>query len=791
MTFMHKSQILKILLLSAIVALFGIYLLTKLLFSEKPIIVNDLYSLLPTSDRQELIDSINSSVYKSQASNFILLVSSDDITKRTEAVRSMAKQLDDIEHIKLVDLNRDLHNNMSETLSEYRRTLISSIDRNKIAEGDIDDILFRSYTAHLGLSPSISSLSINDDPLLLFDSYLQQYVTHTSEVAYVENNIVIQHKKNNITKEYVLLVYSLHQDSSLNEIEQTSNQITRAIDNTKSSYDAIEIIASGSIFHIAQSSKSTKKEIVIISLASLILISLLFLYTFKNIIPLLLMMGSLVFATLGSMAVSIFFFSQIHLIILVFGVSLFGVAVDYIIHYSAGLYYSTGENSEYTHSSITRASALAMITTLLGYTCLSIGAYSIMQQMALFCCCGVLLVWLFIATITSFLTPSHQLQAINHVIADKYQVISFKPLHLASISVVSMLIIVFLWNDDVNISAYYDPPKKLTEQDVLANTILKQYENNKFIVVKGSSPQLVLERLEKIQPTMQSLKLNAHIEDYAILTTFVPSEKKQKDNFALIKSVAVGTSSPAVEVMEKFSFDKKDILNYQNDYHDDRPLTYLHPDTWKNVAPSYLGMLWLGKINQEYASLILLKGIQSEKELSQLRNEYEKIDYINFITDLKKTMIEQKQHAVYSLLIAYLLVAMLCIAYYQSKKSLIIVLLPLLSTLITLSIVAIVSTGTLNLFHILGLFLLMGLGLDYGIFLYNIKNAKNADRITCILAIKMSILTTAVSFGLLVFVSIPMISSFGQIILVGTIISALLLPTMQAIIYKNNQFNNV
>ena len=113
------------------------------------------------------------------------------------------------------------------------------------------------------------------------------------------------------------------------------------------------------------------------------------------------------------------------------------------------------------------------------------------------------------------------------------------------------------------------------------------------------------------------------------------------------------------------------------------------------------------------------------------------------------------------LVFGMLFILLSCI--YGLKKALKISLSPILGVFFTVGILSLFGVK-LNLFHILGLFLILGFSLDYSIFRLNgEEKSKNA--------VFISFVSTAVSFLLLSFTSFKLISSLGLTIFIGVTVS--------------------
>ena len=83
----------------------------------------------------------------------------------------------------------------------------------------------------------------------------------------------------------------------------------------------------------------------------------------------------------------------------------------------------------------------------------------------------------------------------------------------------------------------------------------------------------------------------------------------------------------------------------------------------------------------------------------------------------------------------------------------------------------------LSLFSLLACVLLLGLGLDYGIFL----TANPHGNSRTVAAVTFAVLTTLLSFGLLAFSSTPALKSFGLCIMIGEFFIWCLTPAFRKV----------
>ena len=165
----------------------------------------------------------------------------------------------------------------------------------------------------------------------------------------------------------------------------------------------------------------------------------------------------------------------------------------------------------------------------------------------------------------------------------------------------------------------------------------------------------------------------------------------------------------------------------------------------------------------------MLTGVHDLAALDSIARDYTDIDFINTAASVSTALTERTRTAAWLLLAAYGTIGLLLLLYYRSTQALRILLVPLGSTLLTLSLLALLGIP-LTLFHLFALFLVLGLGMDYGIFL----RESHGHEDDCLLAILLSVLTSSLSFGLLALSATPMIAAFGLTVLTGVLCNWLL-----------------
>ncbi|MCP3699338.1 MAG: MMPL family transporter, partial [Aliivibrio sp.] len=191
-----------------------------------------------------------------------------------------------------------------------------------------------------------------------------------------------------------------------------------------------------------------------------------------------------------------------------------------------------------------------------------------------------------------------------------------------------------------------------------------------------------------------------------------------------------------------------------------------------------VGFLWLGHIDDVFASVITFNQEVDSGTLSEFAKNND-ATYLNKAEEISALFAQYRQRITELLLMAYAAIFLLLLPRYKVKQAFLIVLPPFIAGCAGLAVT--VLTGVpLNLFNLLALMLILGIGIDYTLFFAEQnKQADNSHRESTLLAISLSALTTILSFGLLALSETQAIHSFGITVLTGIIVAWLIAPLSQ------------
>ena len=186
-----------------------------------------------------------------------------------------------------------------------------------------------------------------------------------------------------------------------------------------------------------------------------------------------------------------------------------------------------------------------------------------------------------------------------------------------------------------------------------------------------------------------------------------------------------------------------------------------------------LAALVSGPASTDVSGSLLLAGIRDEAALRSIAGTVPGATWIDRPALISELLARLRRQATALILAAYGLIALILVRRYGWRGGAAVLWVPLGASgaafgLLTLGGVA------LNLFHLLSLLLVLGIAVDYAIFLREAV----AHRAATLLAVLLSALTTLFAFGLLSLSSTPALSAFGSVVAIG-IPAALLLAAAQ------------
>lgn len=577
--------------------------------------------------------------------------------------------------------------------------------------------------------------------------------------------------------------------------------------------DGVNYSLSGAAIIALENSKKIAFQIQIIStLASVILILFLFL-VFRSIKQVLLISLPLFFAVLAGTSIVNWIYGYVHGISLAFGITIIGIAVDYPIHYFShliGLQKTELQNKSHYVNNKTSLLAiwpkllLGLITTLIGFSAITFSDFSGLNQLGIFAMTGLIVAML----ITRYLLPLFHYNSIklthSKVILYSTQVLLFKNrCYFRSISLALILLsIVYitthnnLWENDLaNLSPISD---ELKNNDFKLRKSLNLPELRYVLLVSAHNEQVVLRKIESLSPFLEQLIHSKAITYYDSAARYIPSIDTQKQRqhalptqTQLYKNLHQALKDTPFDIQAFAPFIKAVTTNKNsppltpNDLHQSLFATKINSllfldkssnnqETNKQKYPNWIGMIILSGVD---GSQLSTEFKQYKKTSKANKKDTAKIQLIDIKEQTNKLVKNYRIDALYWFLWGSFFIILSLVIYIKKITQLPALLLPF-SGAIILSVSLLLLLGySLSIFHLVTLLLVVGLGIDYSIFISQIdanNQVDNQQKTINLFSVLICAISSIIMFFSLSLSSIPVLKAIGLTASLGTALAFIL-----------------
>lgn len=678
--------------------------------------------------------------------------------------------------------NAQWQNQWLDSLAGSRSLLLSEAQRAQLASGTPQAWSQRALSGLYGAFGGPRLGAWQDDPFGLFSDWVQERARETP-VRPRDGQLFVERDGVN----YALLLLELKAPAfSMQAQEQIVPLLAQARQAARS--QASEVITGGVVLHAAAASAQAGSESATIGAGSLLGILLLMWLSFRSLKPILYIALSIAVGCLGALSVSMLLFGKIHLLTLVFGASLIGIAQDYGIYFlCARLAAPATQDSTTLLRRLLPGLALMLLAALIGYLGMALTPFPGLQQMAVFSALGLVFAWLTVACWFPRLIGPHSLRAsaqaqrFGQSIARWPDLLGGVAWHLvlpAAVALIGLAIagITRLHSSD-DLRALQNSPPALLQDQIRISQLLDMAAPVQFYLVRGASPEAVLRQEEALREKLQPLVQGKLISGVQAVSNWVPSQQRQQDNLTLLRRAllepqaatpdavtlaaqAIDESPQWAQALRQRMLDKAQPLT---------PAEFL-----ATPAGTASRHLWLGQVDGQFASIVALRGLSDYRQLDRLAavaDGLPGVQWVDKVGDISAVLRQYRITMGWALLCAYAAIFALLALRYR-RRAWRALAPPLLASLLTLGLFGWLGLP-LQLFHVLAGLLVLGLGVDYGIFLLE---ASGHQRPHAWLTVGLSAASALLSFGLLALSHSPPLHAFGLTMLCGMLLVWLLAP---------------
>jgi predicted exporter len=538
-------------------------------------------------------------------------------------------------------------------------------------------------------------------------------------------------------------------------------------------FAAVEWLQSGVIFFAADSARATQRNINVISGVGITGIVLMMLLVFRGARPLAASVLAITGGVLFAFAICHSLWGSIHILTLLFGASLIGVAVDYSLH----LYYfrfatpAVGANAK-TH--FYPALLLSLLTSIVGYSALAMSGLETLQQVAVFSIAGLSFACVWVLFSEPWAVKNLRIKDAGLARITSACVHWLRPLARVRLMVaanvllwLSLLVFAGWFVFDDSPRAFITQNPVLLENEQRLSQWLGEYEPATFILVHGANEAEVFGKIHHLRDFLSTSPdiLHGAKKDLLGIHTLLPSPEQQLQyqqlNASFYREALQQALTATYEILEADQFAE---LHEQYRQQQGRVLT---PQALMQRLPGF-PRLWQ---EQETATgerrIVTALLIPKNADLKQLRTAVDALgdtQWVSLMDETRSGLQHLRTTASYYLGFALLLIGGIFIWRYGVRRGLVISLIPV-AVIGVICLVYLLAQTPVTLFHVMAAFLVVGLGVDYHVFVAEMSGKEESRYFAN--ALMLSAATSSLSFGLLSLSVLPAVSAFGTTVMLG------------------------
>lgn len=457
-------------------------------------------------------------------------------------------------------------------------------------------------------------------------------------------------------------------------------------------------------------------------------------------------------------------FGSIHGITLAFGAILIGEAVDYPAYLFT--HRAAGEALVTTAWRIRHALRLAMLTSALGALFMLLSDLEGLRQLGLLAASGALAAGLTTRWLLPALQPGEyrlpRLPAWPH------------PPRWLALTVVAGAILVLaraglVWDDDLaNLSP--TAPEALAQDRALRGE-LGAPDARFLLTFSAPTAEAALALSEKHQPWLESLVRDGLITGYALAAQSLPSQAAQAARRGTLPDSASASRNLQL-ALQGLPFRPGSFAPFLDDIERARSLPPIERHDLDGTPWAARVDALLTQSDGRWIALAPLSGVSQATRLSAAVKQHGAagVALLDIKHDTETLLSNARQQALKLMLAGIATIALLLWVGLGKAAAAARTLLPVLAAMLTTTAALLALGIRLNLFHLISLLLVLGIGLNYAVFFQRrADNQDSAQRAG--LAVGLCGMTSVAAFACLTLTSIPVLHAIGLTVLLGTLFS--------------------
>lgn len=533
----------------------------------------------------------------------------------------------------------------------------------------------------------------------------------------------------------------------------------------------VQLLAASGLLYAANGQQQATREMTWVGGGATLGILILLLLAFRRWRVLLAFVPVVVGMLFGAVA-CVALFGHMHVMTLVLGSSLIGVAVDYPLHYLSKSWSLQPWRSWPALRLTLPGLSLSLATSCIGYLALAWTPFPALTQIAVFSAAGLVGAYLCAVCLLPALLSGVELRPARWPLRIAERLWQWRAALIKRVPGAVLLVWVLLFcagglwqlNSKNDIRQWIGAPPQLLQEAQAVARITGFQPTSQFFLVRADTQQQLLERQAALGQRLDQLVNMDKLQGYLALTQLVnlPAEQQQlrdalnklEQHWQPLLEIGIPVDALQAEVAQLQALPTEDI---------DAALKGPLAEPWRT--------LWLGKVDGGVAAMVSLQGLNNPALLRVQAVDLPGVQLVDRLGDLNRVFADTQISAAELKLLSCGLIVLLLMLPFGFTGALRVVALPLLAALCSLASLGWLGQP-LTLFSLFGLLLVTAISVDYAI----LMREQIGGAAVSLLGTLLAALTTWLSFGLLAVSSTPAVSNFGLSVSLGLAFSFMLAP---------------
>lgn len=645
----------------------------------------------------------------------------------------------------------------------------------------IDTISQKLYSPFAAFYSEFLSL----DPLLLLPENILESKLN-GEIEIKHGFLRKQHTDNRVA--FTILAKTTKQSLTIDDQTKLVNKLNAIVSTTNSQVPGTEVRWSAMLAFAQSSAQRMESDIKLVStIGALFTIALLF-FAFRSASAVALSMASVLSGVLIGTYFVVLVQGNIHLLTIGFGSSLMGACIDYSLHFFSEYFYAQplGRKTDATRArkNVVVPIVLGTITSILAFAALLFSDFSGLRELALFSigslfatCTTVLLCLPLVLKMGETRRPPRVLTSL----LDKFAVISRgnkSSRIIVLITLVALLIpglCAVTTNDDIR--SVQSPEPRLIQNEKWIADVSGLRSPSSYLFIEAKTEDEVSKFAYQAESLLSTAVSENLIESFVSIYGLIPPKETQEQTAFLYQQYLQTHALAISNGLRDLGYEQSIIDNVFKQTNATRNASEL-----LNILPLATGSE-IYRDDKGYWTAIAIHGVRDHILFQQLISASPQLQYYQATDEISKQFYAYRMQSTSLVTAAYTLIFAILLFRYGAKKGLF-AFIPLLgSTIIVLATLGYLQQPV-SFFSIIAMVIVIGLGIDFYIFL--LEDAQHSIAVKS--SVVLSAFSTITTFALLALSDTAVLKTIGLVISIG-VSSAMLLALFvisTTKTYKNN-----